>query len=180
MSGKLRQVVRSLDEYIEAFRLMVEASWKHVSFSDPYPDHEYEGLSAALGDWLQIQWELLVEGPMRITAQLHGHLVWYAEGIDETMSMRFSEPEAAMTHEVCFVPREGTTVRERIQEGEVSFPERGLPFGEFVSRSDHPWYERRPPLDFVLARDLPEDLDTGLSLIFDRRKIRFVLREVEA
>ncbi len=177
----MNQIKRSLDEYIEAFRLVVEASWDHVAFGDPYPEYASMGLSGAVGDWLQVQWECLVEGNLKWTSQLDGYLVWYAEGIDDGMSMRYSEPDALMTHEVCFLPREGTTLIDTLSRKEIRFPERGLPFAEFVSLGDPTWaYARRPPLDFVLARDLPEELESYVALAFAREEVRFVLRKVEA
>ena len=121
----------------------------------------------------------MVEGLLRWTEQLDGYLIWYGEGMDEGLSMRESEPEALMTHQVHFLPREGAVLRELISGEEITFPERGLPFSEFVSRPENTWYVRQPPFDFVLANEIPEELDQDMPMLFPRESIRFVLRELE-
>lgn len=164
------------EHYIEVFRQVIEATWDLVSSVDPDPDRAGNGLSATLGDWQQIQWEVLVEGHLQSTGQLSGYLAHYGEGMDEGISMRYSQPNARPTHEVCFIPRTGNAVLEVIGGTKVTFPARGLSLGEFVSLCPHPWYMRKPPFTHVLARDSSHD---GLPLVFERERVCFTINPLE-
>ena len=166
-------VVRGLEEYIEAFRQVIEATWDPICFIEPHPGVGHNGLTWNMGDWQQIQWEVIVEGYLGITNQLDGYLHYYGEGMDGA-SMRYSEPEAQATHEVCCLPRAGDSLKEMIEGRTITFPTRGLPFGEFVSFVET-WYARKPPFDYVLLRDLPY----GQDLVFFRDQVCFVLRELD-
>ena len=176
---KLR--VRTLDEYLEAFRQVLGKGWKHVCFVDADPEHHYIGLPAAVGDWQQIQWEFMVESMLKWTGQLDGYLSYYGEGMDETISMRHAEQDAVATHEVCLVPLEGNCLVDCILGRKFEFPERGFPFGEFVSFEESEkdsWYGRKPPYTHVLSHDIPEESDGEIPAVFPREQVRFVLSPI--
>lgn len=141
--------ILTLDDYIEAFRQVIESTWDVVASVDPYPENAYNGLPVAVSDWQQIQWEVLVEGHLRWTGQLAGYLLYYGEGMDEGMSMRYSEPGALTTHKVCCLPRQGDSLTELIDGKTIKFPMTGLSFGEFVGSDG---WSRRPPYTHVLIR----------------------------
>ena len=58
---------RTLDEYMENFRKLIEVSWELVDYVEPYPRTNLQDVDQALGDWLQMQWEYMVEGMLRWT-----------------------------------------------------------------------------------------------------------------
>lgn len=106
----------------------------------------------------EVQWELLVEGLLRWTGQLDGFLTVYGAGWDEGESSRFSKPEAVATHDVCFLPLEGSTLKDCIGGREILFPKRGLLLDEFVSLDPHPWY------NWKLSSKTSEIASTGLRM----------------
>ena len=172
----------TLDEYIENFRKLIEMSWDHVASIEPYPDTSphFKPLEVGetLGDWLQMQWEYLVEGMLRWTGQLDGYLESYGDGTDSGFGCRYYDNDAEITHRVCVLPREGTSLPELIGGKAIPFPENGLPFDRFVTFSGG-WYDSRPPLDHVLVSELPTELESDYDFVFRLEDVRFALVEIE-
>lgn len=164
----------TLSEYIENFRKVIEMSWHHVASIEPYPRDNPHDVGEAVGDWLQMQWEYLVEGMLRWTGQLDGFLECYGVGADSGFSSRYADVEAGATHRICIRPRHGSSLHELIEGKLITFPEEGLPFHEFVSFPNG-WHAPFPPFDHVIVWDVPKELDTGLDLVFRLEDVQLSL-----
>ena len=167
----------TLDEYIENFRKLIELSWDHVASLEPYPDSNPQEVGETLGDWLQMQWEYLVEGMLRWVGQLDGYLECYADGTDSGFGCRYFDNDAGATHRICIRPRRGSSLEELIECKNIPFPDEGLPFDRFVSFSNG-WHNSCPPFDHVLVEDLPADLDSDVDLVFRLEDVQFALVKI--
>ena len=163
------------DEYVENFRKLIEMSWDHVTSIDAYPGDYRFDVGEAVGDWLQMQWEYLVERMLRSTGQLDGYLDCYGEGTD-MRSCRYSDVDAVATHRFCIQPRDGSSLHELIGGKLITFPEGGLPFYQFVSFDG--WPATIPPFDHVIVEGMREELDMEFDLVFRLDDVQFSLARI--
>ena len=153
----------NVDKLVRAFARFLADSWEAVSAVRPDdPDDSF------LGDWLQANWEMLVESFLWIDGKA---LVIYSNGADIGNSSRVSRPELLPTHRV--VCRIVSADVIELLSGQ-RFESRGTTFriAKLVAMRDG-WYYEEPPFDCVLAVHDEEE-----NLVFRIRDVEFSLREL--
>lgn len=133
----------AIDGAVRAFSKAIAAAWQHalpVSTASSNPNF--------INDWLQANWEMLVEAVLPRGT----YLEVYGEGADVSVgSSRVCAPDAHATAAIVVKTRPGIlSVRERLTGEEVSVPLHGFAVEEFVA-IDGSWYARREPFDCVLV-----------------------------
>lgn len=84
-----------------------------------------------LSNWMQSQWELLVEQPLNS----HGHecsLLVYGGGADTDTSRVFPR-DPVETHAICCRPRSGSVLVDCVERRQLVFPRDGWAVDEFLS-----------------------------------------------
>lgn len=144
---------------IEAFAHFLTASWEdmlRLKALSGYTDSFTQ-------DWLQANWELLVE--IGISDIL---LMSYGEGADVYgTSERVTMPEQNPTHLVACMAVKDLGLVDVVTTGEVVVGDVGIPMTELVSFDGRNWH-RRPPFEYVLCGDY----------VFSLGGARFVVRPI--
>ena len=140
----------SVDSTVASFATFLRQSWTAIdALKQAVPASEGDAIVA---DWLQANWELLVEAALRFATRDSGlFLERYAEGADcNDRSSRVWMPGALPTHRVLCQPRGGLELRDLLT-GSVLSSKRLIAFDRYVSRTPAGWYAQSPPFDHVLA-----------------------------
>lgn len=99
-------------------------------------------------DWLQGNWELLVEAPLLQKSNIF--LEIYGEGADcNDVSSRVCFPEATATHKISLQSKTEDSVYDYLNECWIDLKKEEFFFEEFVCYKD--WYYIKPPFEFVLT-----------------------------
>lgn len=132
----------NINKIVRQFKLFVETSWPSV-MSVFEENSEAENL---LSDWLQANWELIVEAS--IFQGGSGYLEVYGDGADcNDPSSRVWMPEAVTTHRIFCRSGTGKSVKDFVTETHVEIDD--LSFEHFVSW-DGSLYSHSPPFEYVL------------------------------
>ena len=121
---------------------------------------------ASLGDWMQANWELLVEANV-LNTNSGEYLDIYGEGADcSASSSRVWQPEALPTHKIICRSKDGRSIYDILTGDQISQTE--LDFDQFVSWNGEK-YGEKPPFDFVLLNNEKDILVVNLDeLVFDK------------
>jgi hypothetical protein len=134
-----------VDQIIENFRKFLEDSWPSV---EPLMSSSPRGENL-ISDWLQANWELLVED--LILPDADRFLEVYGDGADcNGSSSRVWLPDALPTHRVYCVSKSGHHVKDLISDTNIEIQD--LTFNSFVSW-DGKQYAIRPPFDCILLEN---------------------------
>ncbi len=133
-----------MDEHslIINFRDFIAANWNFISSLDKQDESD-----ALLIDWLQVNWEMLVERHLPLPIMLEV----YGDGADNGKGSRIEHPEASATHMVVCAPKNGTVVYDCLNKVEVNSETSEFIFDRFVSLSADGWYYEEPPFDKALC-----------------------------
>ena len=151
------------------FRNFLNASWPTVLvFEEQYSEpHDFRI------DWLQGNWELMVE---RRLFDGSNFLQFYGEGADcNGASSRVLYPDKIATHHIVCHPNKD----EIILTGDLNTVGLGsksnlMVFDSFVTATDDGWFEEAPPFDCVIA-------DYGdTQVLFKFEDAEFSLEKIEA
>ena len=146
-----------IDKAVRRFREFLNSSWAAVSASEMEQD--------VFGDWLQANWEILVE--WRVCDSGRQFLEVYGEGADcNDPSSRVWLPDARATHRIVCVPKQNRSVVDRLSGKEVSAEQ--LLLDRFVSWDGHQ-YAEEPPFEFVLV----EQHSAGKELLLHHEEVDF-------
>jgi hypothetical protein len=141
----------SIDEGVRGFARFLSASWDEVVRSaDALECFDARGF---MSDWLQANWELLVEVPFFESMRpRNAYLEPYGEGAEcNDPSSRVWNPDALSTHRIVCLGAEDATLVDLLT-GRAIDPTRGpLVFDHLASRSRAGWHEEAPPFDCVLG-----------------------------
>ena len=133
-----------MDEHslIIDFRDFIATNWDFIISLDKQDESD-----ALLIDWLQVNWEMLVERhlPLPIILEVYG------DGADNGKSSRIEHPEASATHMILCTPKKGTLVYDCLNKVEVGSATNQMIFDRFVSIRPDGWYYEEPPFDKVLC-----------------------------
>lgn len=156
-------------ELIERFIDLLCASWDALEAIST--EDSTESIKA---DWLQANWELVVEGLLRQHCGQSIYLEPYGDGADANgASSRILEPDALPTHSINCVPTHSTTGVDLLNKCSVEFPKNGSPCDRFVTLGEDGWYYEKPPFDMVLV-----DSETG-ERVFAVAELEFLLSKAE-
>jgi hypothetical protein len=152
---------RMIDDVVRAFSKVIAAAWQHalpVATASSNPNF--------INDWLQANWEMLVEGVLPRGT----YLEVYGEGADvNSGSSRVSAPDAHATAAIVVrAPAGLQSVCERLTGEGVVIPSEGFAVEEMVTL-DGSWYARRAPFDCVLVET------ASVPLVFSLHDVVFGL-----
>lgn len=153
-----------IDKAIRIFSDFLNNSWTII-----FPlltDRSYTTNESSKSDWLQSNWEILVE---RKVLQLDEYLIEYGDGADfYGLSCRITDIESSPTHFVRVLVQNGKDMLNEldIENSEYTF-ERLVGFR-------NGFYNDVPPFDFVLA----QDEDIGIERVFLLEQIKFKLEAI--
>ncbi len=150
----------TLFQLLEKYRTLLSGFWL-----DAKAIAEVAGGDEWLNDWMQANWELIVEGGLHSASSVT--LVPYGEGADfYGSSSRILRPEATPTHAVRGRPF--TDAVEALSGQPAVFPPEGLIVECFVTMRED-WYYEEPPFDCALF------IDNGVERVVPVETIEFSL-----
>lgn len=153
-----------IDKAIRIFSTFLNRSWEIII--PLLSDRSYTTLESSKSDWLQSNWEILVE---RKVLQLNEYLEVYGDGADfNGESSRITDIESVSTHSVKVSVNNG---KDLLNNLDVECSE--YAFERLVGFKDG-FYTDMPPFNFVLVRDE----NFGVERIFLLEKIKFELQSV--
>ena len=130
---------------LDRFAHFLDTSWPAMQ-----PAFDDDKTSTLQIDWLQENWELIVEGgllPIRVTLRPYG------DGADcNGTSSRILYPERAETHRIVLEAKQGSTLFDHLGKSTIEATKRAIVFDRFVSLSADGWYHERPPFTHILAK----------------------------
>ena len=148
----------NIDQAIRLFAKFLDNTWEIVLPSlknRPYASDD----DTSIHDWLQANWELLVELKVLDT---DGHLEIYGSGADlNGASSRIVYPDAVGTFKVIAKPKSGDTVLDVLRNEQVTIS--NLTFDELAS-FNNVFYEFKPPFNFALLTEAGGELPRVVSL----------------
>ena len=132
----------SVTKTLENFRIFLEVSWDRITaVTDARPDGD-----SLLDDWLQANWELLVEASVCSTP--NEFLEIYGDGADcNSPSSRVWKPDATPTHQIYCIALSHDGAEDKFTGRSISIEE--LTFGRFVNWEGKK-YGSSPPFNSIL------------------------------
>lgn len=157
-----------VDSLVESFRGILISSFPLVHRLE-----ESAGIDSLGADWLQANWELLVEGPLSKQIGTPFCLEVYGDGADANgASSRILAPASLATHKIVCIPRKRSPIRDYLNEVPVDAPPSGFPLEKLVSLGSDGWYYETPPFDAALV------LDADREMVFSLKDIEFALTDM--
>lgn len=154
-----------IDKEIRAFASFLNASWDIVV--PLLSGREYTSDESSIGDWLQANWEILVE--KKILKQ-NEYLEIYSDGADYNgASSRMNDIEALPTHNLTVFLHDKAV---DILNNEIIISKEELEFDRLVGFQDG-FYTNRPPFNYVLLTD-----NAGIERVLSLDKITFKLQRI--
>ena len=153
-----------IDKAIRIFVNFLNSSWSIVS--PLLINRDYTTNEDSINDWLQANWELLVE---RKVLKLNEYLEVYGDEADfNGDSSRITDPEALPNFKVVTKSRDGDKVLDILNNEQVSLG--NITFEKLVGFKNG-FYILEPEFKYVLVTD--DDL--GLERVFEMDQISFEL-----
>lgn len=153
-----------IDKAIKIFSDFLNKSWGIII--PLLSDRSYTTDESSKSDWLQSNWEILVE---RKVLQLNEYLEVYGEGADfNRESSRITDIKSLPTHYVKVLVNNEKDVLNNLKVGSAEYT-----FERLVGFRDG-FYTDIPPFDFVLV----QDEDIGIERVFLLEQIKFELQSV--
>lgn len=155
-----------VDKITKSFATFLSSSWNSVQ--PLLKNRSYTDDEASLYDWIQANWELLIE---RKILSLNNYLEPYGQGADfNGSSSRITDIEAIATHTLRVYSKK--PVREYLNNQIIDTLSFELIFEEFVTIENH-FYTYSPPFDYTLTRD-----KQGEKRVFHLDDIFFEIKKV--
>ena len=122
-------------------------------------------------DWLQVNWELLIEGSLNEQGVV---LETYGGGADcNGTSSRVLYPDRHPTHKIICKPMNNEQIYDALNKCHLDISKSEIVFDSFVCIGEDGWYYERPPFDKVLAEY------AGEYVVVDFKKTDFHLRQAK-
>lgn len=154
--------MNSTSSRLKAFSEYLNRSWPALQ-----PFFESDKTGSLKCDWLQANWELLMEEDGQF-------LEVYGEGADccgENSRVLF--PEQVSTHRVVCVPEDGgDSVFDHLGSSYKSLRGGVIVFEYLVALKDKGYYSEEPPFNFVLAEQ------NGTEILLELSQIEFKIVEI--
>lgn len=147
---------------IERFRQLLQAGWGVIS-------QQFDLDEDLKHDWLQVNWELIVEGALT-DRRRSVRLLSYGDGA-EGISDRIFLSGMSATHEVKCFAKTGLPLKDHLNETTLSIPDEGFTFYRFVSLNKSGWYVETPPFDMVQVHELTDSVLRYEDLRFELSEI---------
>lgn len=112
-------------------------------------------------DWLQANWELIVEG---LLGDKNIVLEVYGDGADcNGESSRVLYPDRQPTHRLICKPIDGKYVYDALSKQSLNITQDDIVFDRFVSIGEDGWYYELPPFDKILGEFAGETVVVDFS-----------------
>lgn len=159
----------NIDEIVRKFQQLLEASWQSVECLLPLTG---EGEDLRL-DWLQANWEIFVEGVIRLYPEYAQCFVeFYGEGAEcNGASSRVWEPDAEATHRICCVPKDGSEVTDLVTGRSIE--PQDLDFFGFGNPDRERFLILHPPFNVVVLSN-----NEGIDFIVRLEDVRFEIQSL--
>ncbi len=162
----MTKVVIDIDTAIRKFAQFVNVSWLDVL--PLLKDRSYTNDESSVHDWLQANWELLVE---RKVLRINQHLDIYGEGADfNGSSSRITDSDALPDFSIIVNGRVDDEVVDLLSDEKKLI--RNCDFIELISFKNE-FYEKRPPFDHVLLED-----HNGEEIVASIKDVKFELIQI--
>lgn len=149
---------------LKVFSKFLVSSWEDLSKL-----LENDTTGSLKEDWLQANWELLVEG-------LAGEgviLEPYGDGADcNGASSRVLYPNRIPSHHIICKPLDGHSIYDVLNEQRLDI-QQAIIFDRFVSLGNDGWYYESPPFDKILAGY------NGKDVVLDFNAVDFQLKKTK-
>lgn len=156
----------NLDMAVRYFAKFVNESW--ASVIPLLEDRSYTTNESSIADWLQSNWEILVE---RKVLKLNQYLDVYGAGADiNGSSSRITDLSALPNYAVKVNSRFGKKITDLLNDEQVLITDSN--FLELVSFKDG-FYQKEPQFEFVLLED-----DIGVERVVSIEEVKFELIEI--
>ena len=157
----------NLDTAIRYFSKFINDSWLNVM--PLLKERDYTSNESSIGDWLQSNWEILVE---RKILKVDQYLEVYGEGADfNGTSSRITDVNALPNFSIKVIERSGGQVIDLLNDEYVSM--HNTSFVELVSFKDG-FYFREPGFEYALLED-----DLGIERVVSIDDVKFELKKIE-
>lgn len=143
----LNNLQKRFDVAFTNFNQFLKSSWQHIEPQFTYDDE-------LKNDWLQVNWELLVESALKSDGKNRVNLHCYGDGA-EGKSDRVFLPDATITHEIKCRPIRGFQCYDYISQQYIEFLRAGFTFYRFVTINDSGDYIELLPFNMVQFIELP-------------------------
>ncbi|KLT65393.1 hypothetical protein [Pedobacter sp. BMA] len=135
-----------IDSAIRLFAIFLNHAWRHVD--ELLIGRAYTTNESSRNDWLQANWEFLVE---RKVLDLNDFLEVYGDGADfYGASSRITDVDSASTVKIVAIPKSGDTVYDVLNDEDVDLS--NSVFDRLVG-FDNGFYILEPDFNFVLLFD---------------------------
>ncbi|WP_427452961.1 hypothetical protein [Litorimonas sp. WD9-15] len=153
-----------LHSLIIKFRDFIALNWERILELDTQDESD-----ALLIDWLQVNWEMLVERQIpnpKIILEIYG------DGADNGRSSRIQFADALPTHRVLLKSKNRSLVFDHLNKKNVEIDEAPLTLDRFVSMRPDGWYYEEPPFDKALS------FINGKEVVFNINDVEFILGHI--
>ena len=135
---------KKCNEIVGSFRKFLNSAWEpFIECIQSFEEHIKEDF---IDNWLQFNWELLVEYPL---CDYHEYLQAYWNGADcNGLSDRVLNSKASATHKIICTSKTGTTLTNKFDNKPIEIEK--LNFQKFVSYQGNTTYLDIPPFNFIL------------------------------
>lgn len=124
------------------FQKFIVLNWAYISELDTQDESD-----ALRIDWLQANWEILVEQQLRTPLIM---LEVYGDGADNGQSSRIQNETASPTHYISCEPKSKLFLYDHLNKEKIHTDFEKLRFDRFASLRSNDWYYEEPPFDKVL------------------------------
>lgn len=156
-----------IDKAIRVFSDFLNSSW--IIVSQLLLNRDYTSNEDSINDWLQANWELLVE---RKVLKVNEYLEVYGDGADYNgASSRITDPEALPNFKVIIKTKNGNSVLDILNNEQVRFE--NVTFDKIVGFKNG-FYTLEPEFKYVLITD--DNL--GLERVVAMGDIEFALERL--
>lgn len=154
-----------INQAVKVFAAFLNASWDIVT--PLLSGREYTSDESSVGDWLQANWEILVE---KKVLKQEKYLEIYSDGADYNgASSRMNDIEAIPTHTLKAFPNDKAV---DILNNEVIGGKLELEFDRLVGFQSG-FYTNRPPFNYALLND-----SLGMERVLSLDEITFELQNI--
>lgn len=156
-----------IDKAIRVFATFMNNSW--VEVNQLLVDRDYTSNESSVSDWLQSNWELLIE---RKVLKINNYLEVYGDGADfNGASSRITDPNSTANFRIKIKPKIGNRVFDILNEEEIMPSD--LIFDRLVGFRDG-FYVLEPEFNFALFNDE----DAGIERVLRLNDVEFDLEEL--
>jgi len=152
---------------IRAFGGFLDSSWRAAAVL--LPDRDYASDESVRNDWLQANWELLVE---RKVLPVNKYLEVYGDGADYNgASSRMTDPNALPDFRVIVRSKNSKTIVDWLNKEQIIMATANF---EKLTGFENGFYVTAPPFNYVLVTDRASDMER----VFALEDIRFELEKI--